>query len=143
VVHALLSLRRFADFFHTVYSATGIALRPYPIVVVEDDYLVLHYQGQRILEPAETMTYHNLKMVSHVPLAIFMILLTDLYGQPPNATVTLSPTTVGTLKTYYGFAANAYANLQANPSRFQPGEQYQRQVVLCAKTQSCTYHGYE
>jgi hypothetical protein len=127
VCHALAAARR-TDFFHTVYSATGVALRPYPIVIVEDDYLVLHYQGQRILEPAETMTYHNLKMVSHVPLAIFMILLTDLYGQPPNATITLSQGTLATLKTYYGFTANAYANLQANPSRFQAGEQYQRQV---------------
>lgn len=119
---------RCSDFFLTTYSNTGASLRPSPIVVVEDDYLVLHYNGQRILEPADSMVFHNLKMVSHVPLAVFMTLLTDLYGTPANSSVALSPATLTTLKTYVGFVEAAYGDLQANPGRFTPGAQYNNQV---------------
>ena len=118
----------FTDYFHSMYSASGVSLRPSPIVVIEDDYLVLLYNGQRVLEPADSMVYHNLKMVSHVPLAIFMTLLTDLYGQPKTEMVNLSATTIATLKTFQGFANASYGNLVANPSRFTPGDQYNRQV---------------
>ena len=50
------------------YSDAGVAMRPSPIVVVEDDYLVLDYNGQRVMEPFNTMAYHNVKMVDHIPL---------------------------------------------------------------------------
>ncbi len=54
--------------FQDQYSDTGNAMRPSPIIVVEDDYLVLDYNGSQTMEPFNTMVYHNLKMVGHIPL---------------------------------------------------------------------------
>ena len=56
-----------SDLFQSLYTDTGNAVRPTAIVTLENDYMVLSYAGQRLVEPATTMEYHNLKMVAHVP----------------------------------------------------------------------------
>lgn len=85
-------------YFHAVYDAVGEAIRPvprillvitqwllcvepcvygkppaaHPIMTQEGDYLVLEHGSplQRQVEAINSMKYHNLKMVAHVPLAI-------------------------------------------------------------------------
>lgn len=115
-------------FFQQTYSASGAALRPSPIVIIEDDFIVLLYNGQRIIEAADSMVYHNLKMVSHIPLTIFMAVLPTLYGT--NATLALPAATVATLKTYKGLVEASLANVDANPAqRFNP-TQFERQMSI-------------
>ncbi len=125
-LHQYMNHAARADYFHGMYTNAGNALRPYPIVVTEGDYLVLFYKGQRIMEPFDTMLYHNLKMVCHVPLGITMALMPDLYGT--NSTVQLSSSTVATMKSFLAMVNACLADLYANPSRFNSGEQLQRQV---------------
>ena len=57
-----------------------------------------------------------------------MILLRDLYGTPPNGTVFLSGVTKQALSTFVDMTQASFADVQAHPERFTPGQQYQRQV---------------
>lgn len=126
------------DFFHSVYSDAGVAMRPSPLVILEDDYLVLEYNSSRVVEPFISMVYHNLKMVDHVPLAVFMIVLPEVTAGSanPDASVNLSAGTLATLTKYASLAAAARQNLVQFPSRFQAGEQLQRQFSIFDATLS-------
>jgi hypothetical protein len=67
--------------FHSVYQLTGQAVLPPAVVFLETDYLVLLRRGPdgsfvRVKEEAITpVIYHDLKMVAHLPLAVFVLLL--------------------------------------------------------------------
>lgn len=48
--------------FHDEYNRTGIALRPDPVIVLENDYLVLLRGNQREAKLVNPDVYHALKV---------------------------------------------------------------------------------
>ena len=45
-----------------------------PVIAQLDDVLVLRHRGQRLEGPARTRHYHELKAVTHLPLALYVLL---------------------------------------------------------------------
>lgn len=52
-----------------------------PLIAQLDDVLVLRYRGQRLVGPARTRRYHELKALNHLPLALYMLLAGER-GEP-------------------------------------------------------------
>ena len=75
------SLVRVNDYFHSLYDSANKDLRPAPLVLVEDDYLVEWNKddgggiNRTVLGSYTPPLYHDLKMICHVPLAIVTTLL--------------------------------------------------------------------
>eukprot|EP00164_Ancoracysta_twista_P006133 GFYU01008481.1.p1 GENE.GFYU01008481.1~~GFYU01008481.1.p1 ORF type:complete len:517 (-),score=125.23 GFYU01008481.1:28-1578(-) len=61
--------------FRSVYKDTGGIMTPDPFVIVEGDYLVLLKDGQHTFTAFNKPAFHTLKMVSHIPLAVYLLLL--------------------------------------------------------------------
>ena len=58
----------YADARTELLQATG------PVVMSRGDYLVLHYRGERYEGEKADASYHQLKTVAHVPLAVYVML---------------------------------------------------------------------
>ena len=66
------------DFFHVAYSDARNELIPKVNIMRQGDYLVLHLKnGSRIVEPIVHDIFHNLKMVAHLPLGAYSVLLAN------------------------------------------------------------------
>jgi archaellum component FlaF (FlaF/FlaG flagellin family) len=69
------------DYFHTVYSELQIQVTPRTKIISSGDYLVLYLRnGSRFVEPVVEDIYHNLKMISHLPLTAYSIVLGNSSG---------------------------------------------------------------
>ena len=64
------------DQFHARYSETNRVLQPRPLILIENDYLVV-WRGdgdeRKVLGSFTPDEYHDLKMFCHIPLAIVTI----------------------------------------------------------------------
>eukprot|EP00730_Choanoeca_flexa_P012582 TRINITY_DN4415_c0_g1_i1.p1 TRINITY_DN4415_c0_g1~~TRINITY_DN4415_c0_g1_i1.p1 ORF type:complete len:428 (+),score=67.22 TRINITY_DN4415_c0_g1_i1:212-1495(+) len=89
-------LVRFNNAFHLAYTNAGTIVRPTPLLLIEGDYLVLWTtpEDRQMIGTYTPPIYHNLKMVSHIPLALSTALqplfddklnLTQGYPGRPNA----------------------------------------------------------
>lgn len=110
-----------------MYVATGQTMLPQLLIVQETDYLVLlKRQGNSFArvrsDPINTPLYHDLKMVAHIPLAIFIMLLphASLGNAFPQADVLL----------YQQSVLNASQTVTAQ--RFPQPAQLQRQQAIAA-----------
>lgn len=79
-------LVRMNDIFHDVYSQSSNQLLPATLVFQEGDYLVLLRSDgngnfiRNLTAPIVPRNYHDLKMVAHVPLTVFVVLWPYLTG---------------------------------------------------------------
>lgn len=89
------------NFFHTDYSDSRRKVLPTNLIIVEADYLVLYHgdEGTREVESSTPAIYHNLKMVCHLPLAVFVILSPSLKACDCENT-SLDAATLATLTEY-------------------------------------------
>lgn len=64
------------DAFREAYAARREAVLAHmgPVIAQIDDVLIFRRGGQRFEGPARTRRYHELKAVSHVPLALYVLL---------------------------------------------------------------------
>lgn len=62
------------DLFHALYADRRAAIQDAlgPALVQIDDELILRLRGERMVGPARTRRYHDLKMLCHLPLAIYL-----------------------------------------------------------------------
>jgi hypothetical protein len=107
------------DYFRFSYSEAKPKLLPKVKILHESDYLILILgNGSRYQEPIVTDLFHNLKMISHLPVTIYVLLL-------PNATqsLQLNQETLTSLITFQ----NLMKNVTITSDRFPNEEQYQRQ----------------
>ena len=129
------------DNFHTNYDYAKSELLPPTHIMPESDYLVLYLQnGSRIKEEVNTMYFHNLKMVSHLPLNAYIILLVNT-----TRSIQLPAETLSRLEE---FLAMLY-NITLDRSDFLSDDQYERQVQIyndtvtfvstVTATQLCSY----
>lgn len=125
------------NMFHTVYTQAGDLMSPSTVMMLQDDYLVLYdSRGNRYVELVVPAAYHNLKMVAHIPFAVFLIIWPDLSTIPAamanhSAPAQLSAATLDTLAKYNATVAAA----EADPGflgRFTPGAQRDRQLRITA-----------
>jgi hypothetical protein len=60
--------------FHALYDErrAEIAATQTPALAQIDDELILRLRGERLVGPARTRRYHDLKMLCHLPLAIYI-----------------------------------------------------------------------
>lgn len=64
------------NFFHNSYQNTQMNILPTIKILNEGDYMVLIFQNNtRLVEPFVSDIYHNLKMISHLPVTVYSILL--------------------------------------------------------------------
>eukprot|EP00045_Choanoeca_perplexa_P004456 m.38228 g.38228 ORF g.38228 m.38228 type:complete len:358 (+) comp12584_c0_seq2:192-1265(+) len=81
--------------FHKTYAAAGDSLRPTPLILLENDYILL-WRTPNQREVYATITprlYHDLKMTCHVPLVVIIMLEAILVGTDnpaPSQAITLS-----------------------------------------------------
>ena len=112
--------------FHANYDQAKVDMIPQTKLIVEGDYIVLHLQnGSRFVEQVNTMYYHNLKMVSHLPLNAYIILIANV-----SASVELSPETLDSLSVLQGLIQN----VSLREDMFLTEEQYLRQVNIWTET---------
>jgi hypothetical protein len=110
------------DYFRSSYSETKSKLLPKVKILHESDYLILILgNGSRYMEPIVTNLFHNLKMISHLPVTIYVLLL-------PNVTQSLqiNQETLTSLITFQ----NLMKNVTITSDRFPDEEQYQRQLRI-------------
>jgi len=85
------------DTFHKTYAAAGDRLRPTPLILLENDYMLL-WRTPNQREVYATITprlYHDLKMTCHVPLVVITMLEAILVASTnPAPTVTIPVTTL-------------------------------------------------
>lgn len=62
------------DLFHALYADRRAAIQDElgPSLIQIDDELILRLRGERMVGPARTRRYHDLKMLCHLPLAIYL-----------------------------------------------------------------------
>lgn len=116
------------SYFRLYYSQTKSQMLPKVKILHESDYLVLILSnGSRYIEPIVEDLYHNLKMISHIPVTIYILLL-------PNQTksINLSPATMVDLQNYQ----DMISNLAITVERFPSAEQYQRQIKILNQSNS-------
>lgn len=129
------------DYFRSSYSEAKPKLLPPVKILHETDYLVLILgNGTRHMEPIVTNLFHNLKMISHLPVTIYVLLL-------PNVTqsLQLNQETVQSLITFQ----NLMRNISITTDRFPSEEQYLRQqriynscedfLTMILEQKSCSY----
>mmetsp|Transcript_5152 Transcript_5152/g.7891 ORF Transcript_5152/g.7891 Transcript_5152/m.7891 type:complete len:411 (-) Transcript_5152:122-1354(-) len=110
------------DYFHSMYSTARQEVLPKVNIMVEGDYLVLHLSnGSRIVEPIVHDIFHNLKMVSHLPLGAYSILL-------PNTShaINLDDETVENMARYM----ELLENVTITSDRFPDPVQLERQITI-------------
>jgi hypothetical protein len=62
--------------FHAAYDALreDVLASLGPVIAQIEDLLILRFRGQRLVGPARTRRYHELKAISHLPLALHVLL---------------------------------------------------------------------
>ncbi len=92
--------------FQAEYAAARAAVidETSPVIVVAFDELILLRNGTRTVEKFTPPVYHQVKAISHVPLALYVMLQPTL-GQP------LAPDKIADLKSYRALLATAVASL--------------------------------
>lgn len=95
-------LVRMNEYFHSAYDEAKDEMVPKVNIMLEGDYLVLHLSdGTRLVEQISHDIYHNLKMVSHIPLGAYTILLGN-----SSQSVSLDQLTLGKLSAYLELLAD-------------------------------------
>jgi hypothetical protein len=127
------------DFFHSIYSdsiATTLkAASHHPVILAEGDKLVLKVDGKRheaVIEPRETNT---MKVVSHMPLAAFLLLesvLKMLPEEAPPSRSAISAETDQQMGALMDHISSLHVTLLAPSSLTQI--QLQRQIELLDRT---------
>lgn len=114
------------DNFHANYDRAKSDINPQTKIMAEGDYLVLHLRnGSRIVEQVNTMTYHNLKMVSHLPLNAYIILLANT-----SKTIELETPQMQQLSAFL----ELLQNITLDESQFDTEEQLKRQIYIQNRT---------
>ncbi len=64
------------EVFHDAYDALReeVLASLGPVIAQIEDLLILRFRGQRLVGPARTRRYHELKAISHLPLALHVLL---------------------------------------------------------------------
>jgi hypothetical protein len=121
-------LVRANGYFHDMYDAAQAALVPKVSIMMEGDYLVLHLaNGSRLVEPAVHSLWHDLKMVCHMPLGAYTIMLPNV-----SRSITLPEETLANLRDYAALLANV--TLALTQERFPGPGQLERQQAIFSQT---------
>jgi hypothetical protein len=108
--------------FHSNYDQAKSDVVPQIKMMVEGDYVVLHLRnGSRLVEQVNTKTFHNLKMVSHLPLNAYIILLANT-----SETIGLETQQLDQLNTFLILLQN----ITLDQSQFDTAEQLDRQLYI-------------
>ncbi|CAM9531739.1 unnamed protein product, partial [Ectocarpus fasciculatus] len=110
------------NYFHDVYDIARETLVPKVNIMREGDYLVLHLSnGSRFVEPIVHTIFHDLKMVCHLPLSAYSIVLAN-----SSKSIVLDQPTMDRMSTFQ----DMLNNISITADRFHDPKQLERQRMI-------------
>ena len=130
------------NYFHEVYQSTQIKILPTVKILNEGDYMVLFLSnGTKISEPFVSNLYHNLKMISHLPVTVYSILLlNETKSIHLTNEVLVSLTTFLSLLDSITITSNRFPDLNQLERQIRIYNQTYNFVIQLLNTKECSFN---